>query len=152
MRHATRILACFGHPAARCLATCKLAALAHCRLHGWDTPGRLALGSANAGVIMLEHMSYGLVPRSKTEEFLELVRRSRQGRLKVFLGPAAGVGKTYRMLQEAHQLRERGVDVVLGVIDAHGRAETLGLSQGLPQVPLRKLVFRDIELLELDVD
>lgn len=97
-------------------------------------------------------MSNGTVPRSRPEEFLELVRRSRQGRLKVFLGPAAGVGKTYRMLQEAHQLRERGVDVVLGVIDAHGRPETLQLTLGLPQVPLRKIAYRGVELLELDVD
>src|SRR5688572_1218076 len=115
-------------------------------------PGLLVLGSADCGMIMADHMSHGLVPRARTEEFLELVRRSRQGRLKVFLGPAAGVGKTYRMLQEAHQLRDRGVDVVLGVIDAHGRAETLELTLGLPQVPLRKIAHRGVELFELDVD
>ncbi|MGB8331264.1 MAG: universal stress protein [Polyangiales bacterium] len=88
----------------------------------------------------------------RSDEFLELVRRSRQGRLKVFLGPAAGVGKTYRMLQEAHQLKKRGVDVVIGVIDTHGREETAALKEGLPQVPLRKIAYRGVELFELDVD
>jgi two-component system, OmpR family, sensor histidine kinase KdpD len=90
--------------------------------------------------------------RTRSDDFLELVRRSRQGRLKVFLGPAAGVGKTYRMLQEAHQLKKRGVDVVIGVIDTHGRAETAALMDGLPQVPLRKVEYRGVELVELDVD
>lgn len=88
---------------------------------------------------------------ARSDEFLELVRRSRQGRLKVFLGPAAGVGKTYRMLQEAHQLKGRGVDVVVGVIDTHGREETVALTHGLAQVPLRKVEYRGVELEELDV-
>jgi two-component system sensor histidine kinase KdpD len=90
--------------------------------------------------------------RTRSDDFLELVRRSRQGRLKVFLGPAAGVGKTFRMLEEAHQLKRRGVDVVIGVIDTHGRDETAALTEGLPQVPLRKVEYRGVELLELDVD
>ncbi len=89
---------------------------------------------------------------ARSDEFLELVRRSRQGRLKVFLGPAAGVGKTYRMLQEAHQLKKRGVNVVVGVIDTHGREDTAALTHGLPQVPLRKVEYRGVELEELDVD
>lgn len=88
----------------------------------------------------------------RSAEFLELVRRSRQGRLKLFLGPAAGVGKTYRMLQEAHALHRQGVDVVLGVIDTHGRPETAGLVHGLPQVPLRRIEHRGVALEELDVD
>lgn len=88
----------------------------------------------------------------RSAEFLELVRRSRQGRLKVFLGPAAGVGKTYRMLQEAHALRSQGVDVVIGVIDSHGRPETEALVHGLPQVPLRRIEHRGVALAELDVD
>jgi len=88
----------------------------------------------------------------RSAEFLELVRRSRQGRLKVFLGPAAGVGKSYRMLQEAQALRRQGVDVVLGVIEAHGRPETEALVHGLPQVPLRRIEHRGVSLEELDVD
>lgn len=90
--------------------------------------------------------------RTRSDDFLELVRRSRQGRLKVFLGPAAGVGKTYRMLEEAHQLKHRGVDVVIGVIDTHGRDETAALMGGLPQVPLRKIEYRGVELFELDIE
>lgn len=93
-----------------------------------------------------------LPARTRSDDFLELVRRSRQGRLKVFLGPAAGVGKTYRMLQEAHQLQQRGVDVVIGVIDTHGRPETAALMAGLEQVPLRTIQYRGVELTELDVD
>ena len=89
---------------------------------------------------------------ARSDDFLELVRRSRQGRLKVFLGPAAGVGKTYRMLQEAHQLKQRGVDVVIGVVDTHGRVETAALLEGLPQVPRRSIEYRGVELSELDVD
>jgi len=89
--------------------------------------------------------------RTRSDDFLELVRRSREGRLKVFLGPAAGVGKTYRMLQEAHQLSRRGVDLVIGVIDTHGRPETAALMDGLEQVPLRELEYRGVQLEELDV-
>src|SRR5262249_16884093 len=81
---------------------------------------------------------------ARSDEFLELVRRARQGRLKVFLGPTAGVGKTYRMLQEAHQLEERGVDVVIGVIDTHGREETMALMEGLEQVPMRVVEYRGV--------
>jgi two-component system sensor histidine kinase KdpD len=90
--------------------------------------------------------------RARSDDFLELVRRSRQGRLKVFLGPAAGVGKTYRMLLEAHQLKKRGVDIVIGVIDTHGRDETAALLEGLEAVPLRKIEYRGVELRELDVE
>lgn len=90
--------------------------------------------------------------RSRPEDFLEFVRRGRQGRLKVFLGPAPGVGKTYRMLQEARQLRDRGVDVVIGVVDAHDRLETARLTEGLPQVPLRSVAYRGVESFELDVE
>lgn len=91
----------------------------------------------------------------RAADFLELVERSRRGRLKVYLGFAAGVGKTYRMLEEAHALRRRGVDVVLGVIEAHGRAETAALLDkegGLEQVPLRPFTYRGVTLHEMDVD
>jgi two-component system sensor histidine kinase KdpD len=90
--------------------------------------------------------------RNRSDDFLELVRRSRQGRLKVFLGPAAGVGKTYRMLEEAHRLAERGVDVVIGIVDTHGRLETTALLEGLEQVPRRTIEYRGVALSELDVE
>ena len=91
----------------------------------------------------------------RAADFLELVERSRRGRLKVYLGFAAGVGKTYRMLEEAHALKRRGVDVVLGVIETHGRAETAALltqDGGLEQVPLRPFTYRGVTLHELDAD
>ena len=68
--------------------------------------------------------------RPGPEDFLELVQRAQRGRLKLYLGFAAGVGKTYRMLEEAHALRKRGVDVVLGFVETHGRAETEALVAG----------------------
>lgn len=88
----------------------------------------------------------------RAEDFLALVRRARQGRLKLFLGPAPGVGKTYRMLQEARQLAKTGADVVLGVIETHGRPETAALLEGLEQVPMRKIEYRGVSLAELDLD
>lgn len=67
----------------------------------------------------------------RASDFLELVERARRGRLKIYLGFAAGVGKTYRMLEEAHAMKRRGVDVLLGAIETHGRKETAALLDGL---------------------
>ncbi|HZU34863.1 MAG TPA: histidine kinase, partial [Gemmataceae bacterium] len=64
--------------------------------------------------------------RPSPEHFLTLIRQQQRGRLKLYLGFAAGVGKTYEMLQEAHRLKGQGVDVVIGVVETHGRAETAG--------------------------
>src|SRR5271155_2315913 len=78
---------------------------------------------------------------------------SKKARLKVYLGGAAGVGKTYRMLEEAHQLREQGHDVVLGgLVETHGRAETAERIGDLEAVPLRKITYRSLILEEMDVD
>ena len=88
----------------------------------------------------------------KPEDFLELVERAKRGRLKVYLGFAAGVGKTYRMLEEAHALQKRGVDVVLAYIEPHGRAETTALIAGLEYLPRRKIEYRGVGLEELDLD
>ncbi len=68
--------------------------------------------------------------RPRPEDFLELVQRARRGRLKLYIGFAAGVGKTYRMLEEAHALQARGVDIVLGFIEPHGRAGDRGAGRG----------------------
>lgn len=86
----------------------------------------------------------------RTTDFLELVEHARRGRLKVYLGYAAGVGKTFRMLEETHSLRQRGVDVVLGEVETHGRAETAALLAGLEAVPLRSFSYRGVTLSELD--
>lgn len=90
--------------------------------------------------------------RPRPEDFLELVQRARRGRLKLYIGFAAGVGKTYRMLEEAHALRARGVDVVIGFVETHGRAETAALLEGLEAVPRRRIEYRGVTVEELDVD
>ncbi len=90
--------------------------------------------------------------RPKPEAFLELIRQEGRGNLKIYLGFAPGVGKTYRMLQEAHDLKKKGVDVVIGVIDTHGREDTARLMIGLEQIPLRKVDYKGLPLLDLDMD
>lgn len=90
--------------------------------------------------------------RQRPEDFLELVERGKRGRLKLYIGFAAGVGKTYRMLEEAHALKKRGVDVVLAFIETHGRAETHALVEGLPQVPRIQYSYRGVTVEEMDLD
>ncbi|HEV7500628.1 MAG TPA: universal stress protein [Vicinamibacteria bacterium] len=90
--------------------------------------------------------------RARPEDFLELVERAKGGRLKVYIGSAAGVGKTYRMLHEAHGLKERGIDVVLAFIETHGRAETATLIDGLEVVPRRRIEYRGVSVEEMDLD
>jgi two-component system, OmpR family, sensor histidine kinase KdpD len=75
----------------------------------------------------------------------------RRGRLKVFIGMAAGVGKTYRMLQEGHAEQEAGRDVVIGLLETHGRVDTAGVAEGLPIVPRRSVRYREAELEEMDL-
>jgi len=88
----------------------------------------------------------------RPEDFLELVERAKRGRLKLYVGFAAGVGKTYRMLQEAHELRRRGVDVVVAFVEPHGRAETAELVQGLEVVPRKLTEYRGVVVEEMDLD
>jgi len=88
----------------------------------------------------------------RPEDFLELVERAKRGRLKLYVGFAAGVGKTYRMLQEAHELRRRGVDVVVAFVEPHGRAETASLVQGLEVVPRKRTDYRGVVVEEMDLD
>ena len=90
--------------------------------------------------------------RARPEDFLELVERSKRGRLKVYVGFAAGVGKTYRMLEEAHALRRRGVDVVVAFVETHGRADTAALLDGLEVVARKKVEYRGVSVEEMDVD
>ena len=91
-------------------------------------------------------------PRPRAEDFLELVQKSKRGRLKLYIGFAAGVGKTYRMLEEAHALKKRGVDVVVGFIETHGRAETAALIEGLEIVPLRRIEYRGVVVEEMSLN
>jgi two-component system sensor histidine kinase KdpD len=99
-------------------------------------------------------MERRLVPRDETgaPDFLTLVRGRRRGNLKVYIGSAAGVGKTFRMLQEAHDLRRRGIDVVVGFVETHGRADTAAQLGDLEVVPRRRIEYRGVVLEEMDVD
>ena len=85
------------------------------------------------------------------QHFLDLIKKSRKGKFKIYIGMSAGVGKTYRMLQEAHALLRNGVDVKVGYIETHNRKETHDLLEGLPVIPRRKLFYKGKELDELDV-
>jgi len=86
-----------------------------------------------------------------TARFIDLIRKSRRGKFKIYIGMSAGVGKTFRMLQEAQTLLRNGVDVKIGYIETHGRKETEDLLAGLPLIPRRKLFYKGKELEELDV-
>ena len=90
--------------------------------------------------------------RPSPEHFLSLIRDQQRGRLKVYLGFAPGVGKTYEMLQEGHRLKRQGIDVVIGVVETHGRADTAALIGDLELVPRRKVEYRSVVLEEMDVD
>src|ERR1700674_2096807 len=94
----------------------------------------------------------GQTPRPETSEFVELLKSRERGKLKVYIGSAAGVGKTFRMLQEAHDLRRRGIDVVVGFVETHGRADTASQVGDLEVVPRRKIPYRGVTLEEMDVD
>ncbi|MBS1744335.1 MAG: universal stress protein [Bacteroidetes bacterium] len=85
------------------------------------------------------------------QHYLNLIKRSRRGKFKVYIGMSAGVGKTFRMLQEAHALLRNGIDVKIGYIETHNRKETHALLEGLPIIPRRKLFYKGKELEELDV-
>ena len=94
--------------------------------------------------------------RPDPDALLAAVKRAEEktvhGKLKIFFGMAAGVGKTFAMLQAAHALQERGLDVVVGYVETHGRAETQELLCGLHVLPRLKLKYRDLELEEMDLD
>jgi len=85
------------------------------------------------------------------EHFLELIKRSRRGKFKIYIGMSAGVGKSYRMLLEAQALLRNGIDVKIGYIETHKRKETEALLDGLPIIPRRKLFYKGKELEEMDL-
>jgi len=92
------------------------------------------------------------VERLKPEDFLRLIEKSRLGKLKIYLGHAAGVGKTYAMLEEAHRLKKAGVDVVIGWVETHGRQETEALLHGLEIIPRKEVEHNGHNVEVLDVD
>jgi two-component system, OmpR family, sensor histidine kinase KdpD len=85
------------------------------------------------------------------EHFLTLIKKSRRGKFKIYVGMSAGVGKTYRMLEEARTLLKNGIDVKIGYIETHQRKETQDLTEGLPVIPRRTLFYKGKELEELDL-
>lgn len=89
--------------------------------------------------------------KSSVRKFLDLVKKSRRGKFKVYIGMSAGVGKTYRMLQEAHTLLRNGIDIQIGYIETHNRTETHALLEGVPIIPRRKIFYKGKELEEMDV-
>ncbi|MGA2587941.1 MAG: PTS sugar transporter subunit IIA [Candidatus Aminicenantales bacterium] len=92
------------------------------------------------------------MPEDRADDFLRMIRRSQRGRLKIYLGYSAGVGKTYQMLQEGHRLKNEGIDVVIGLLETHGRADIAKLARGLEVVPRRRQEYRGIAVEEMDMD
>jgi two-component system, OmpR family, sensor histidine kinase KdpD len=90
--------------------------------------------------------------RPDPDALLALVGRQARGRLWVFLGAAPGVGKTYAMLARARALKRDGIDVVVGLVETHGRSETAALTEGLEILPRRKIHYRGQDIEEFDID
>jgi two-component system sensor histidine kinase KdpD len=85
------------------------------------------------------------------KHFLELIKNSRRGKFKIYIGMSAGVGKSYRMLQEAHSLLRNGINIQIGYIETHNRLETHALLEGVPLIPRRKIFYKGKELEEMDL-
>jgi two-component system sensor histidine kinase KdpD len=88
----------------------------------------------------------------RANSFLRMIRLSRRGRLKVYLGYSAGVGKTSQMLQEGHRLKSDGIDVVIGLLETHGRADIINLARGLEAIPRKCQDYHGIALEEMDAE
>ncbi len=89
---------------------------------------------------------------SSAGRFLEMIKASNRGKLKIYLGLAAGVGKTYRMLLEGHELVKDNINVFIGFVETHGRQETTKLLEGLPTIRRKKIFYKGKELDEMDID
>jgi len=83
--------------------------------------------------------------------FLDLIKKSKRGKFKIYIGMVAGVGKTFRMLSEAHNLLRQGVDVMIGYVETHNRKETHALVEGLPMIPRKAIFYKGKELDEMDL-
>jgi len=86
------------------------------------------------------------------EALLAKLRESDKATLRVYIGAAPGVGKTWQMLEDAHALKRQDVDIVIAVLETHGRFETAALAEGLERVPMREIEYRDVTLEEMDLD
>ncbi len=87
----------------------------------------------------------------EADKWLAKIQQEKKGKLKIYVGMSAGVGKSYRMLQEAHTLMRNGINVKIGYVETHGRKETEALVEGLPVIPRRKVFYKGKQLDELDV-
>jgi len=90
--------------------------------------------------------------RISPEAFLEEARKESRGKLKIFLGASPGVGKTYAMLGDAASLKREGADIIIGVVETHGRKETEAQTKDLEIIPRKKIIYRDREFEEMDID
>ena len=88
----------------------------------------------------------------ETQHFLDLIRRSRRGRFKIYIGMIAGVGKTCRMLQDARAMLRQGTDVQIGYVETHGRPDTVRALRGLPVIPRKRVFYKGKEIEEMDLD
>jgi len=92
------------------------------------------------------------MPEDKADAFLRMIRRALRGRLKIYLGYSPGVGKTYQMIQEGHRLKNEGIDVVIGLLETHGRADIARLAQGLEVVPRTVQEYHGIAVEEMNAE
>ena len=90
--------------------------------------------------------------RRSPESLLAKIKEGEQAKLRVYIGAAPGVGKTYQMLEDAHLLKSQGADIVVAVVEAHGREDTTAMIADLERVPMRRILYRDVTLEELDLD
>src|ERR1700741_3056860 len=90
--------------------------------------------------------------KESVQHFLELIKKSGRGKFKIYIGMSAGVGKTYRMLQEAHTMLRNGVNIQIGYVETHNRSETHALAEGLPTIPRKQVFYKGKMLEEMDLD
>lgn len=92
------------------------------------------------------------IQRPSPEVLLAKLKQSNEATLRVYIGAAPGVGKTYKMLEDAHLLKQQGVDIVVAIVETHGREDTKAMIRDLERVPLRRIEYRGVTLEELDVE
>lgn len=91
-------------------------------------------------------------PETLLKKIIEKEDKSIKGKLKIFFGMCAGVGKTYAMLEAAQKAKSDGIDVVIGIVETHKRVETEELIEGLESIPLKEVLYRESVFKELDLD
>jgi two-component system sensor histidine kinase KdpD len=90
--------------------------------------------------------------RPSPESLLAKLNEGEQAKLRVYIGAAPGVGKTYQMLEDAHQLKKQGVDIVVAVVEPHGREDTKAMISDLDRVPMRRIEYRGVTIEEMDIE